>query len=104
MVEHEPEPKRFEPKVPVQLDPPKDDPISVEELAKCDGEDLFFLLSGTARTLRRSTVILGTDPSLPTLVSIKGTVFDVSRNAAYAPEGQYHGKQHERKKKATCFA
>jgi hypothetical protein len=29
--------KRVEPKVPVQLDPPKDDPISVEELAKCDG-------------------------------------------------------------------
>lgn len=29
--------KRFEPKVPVQLDPPKDDPISVEELSKCDG-------------------------------------------------------------------
>jgi hypothetical protein len=29
--------KRFEPKVPVQLDPPKDDPISQEELAECDG-------------------------------------------------------------------
>lgn len=29
---------KFEPKVPVQLNPPKDDPISVEELAKCDGE------------------------------------------------------------------
>lgn len=32
--------KRFEPKVPVQLDPPKDDPISQEELAKCDGTAL----------------------------------------------------------------
>ena len=31
------ETKRFEPKQPVQLDPPKDDPISVEELSKCDG-------------------------------------------------------------------
>jgi hypothetical protein len=30
--------KRFEPKVPVQLDPPKDDLISTEELAKCDGK------------------------------------------------------------------
>jgi hypothetical protein len=39
MVEHEPEPRRFEPKVPVQLDPPKDDPISVEDLAKCDGKE-----------------------------------------------------------------
>lgn len=28
---------KFEPKVPVTLDPPKDDPISVEELAKADG-------------------------------------------------------------------
>ncbi|KAJ5176405.1 Cytochrome b5 [Penicillium canariense] len=59
--------ERFTPKVPVQLDPPKDDPISLEELAKCDG----------------------TDPSHPTLVAIKGTVFDVSRNAAYGPTGQY---------------
>lgn len=38
MVEHEPEPKRFSPKIPVQLDPPKYDPITVEELSKCDGE------------------------------------------------------------------
>ncbi|KAJ5081457.1 cytochrome b5-like heme/steroid binding domain-containing protein [Penicillium alfredii] len=67
MVEHEPEPKRFSPKVPVQLDPPKDDPISKEELAKSDG----------------------TDPNRPTLVAIKGVVFDVSRNAAYGPSGQY---------------
>ncbi|RHZ48552.1 putative progesterone binding protein [Aspergillus thermomutatus] len=68
MVEHEPEPKRFEPKVPVQLDPPKDDPITVEELSKCDG----------------------TDPSRPTLVAIKGIVFDVSKNPAYGTSGQYH--------------
>lgn len=48
MPDHEPEPKRFEPKVPVQLDPPKDDPISVEELSKCDGTSQpheFYLLS-----------------------------------------------------------
>ena len=32
------EPKKFEPKKPVQLDPPKDDPISLEYLSKCDGE------------------------------------------------------------------
>jgi hypothetical protein len=37
MPDHEAEPKRFEPKTPVQLDPPKDDPITVEELSKCDG-------------------------------------------------------------------
>jgi hypothetical protein len=34
---HVEEPKRFEPKKPVQLDPPKDDPISLEYLSKCDG-------------------------------------------------------------------
>jgi hypothetical protein len=28
---------KFEPKVPVNLDPPKDDPISPEELAAADG-------------------------------------------------------------------
>jgi membrane-associated progesterone receptor component len=28
---------RFEPKNPVQLNPPKDDPISLDYLAKCDG-------------------------------------------------------------------
>lgn len=44
MAEHEPEPKRFEPKVPVQLDPPKHDPISVEELSKCDGRSASITL------------------------------------------------------------
>lgn len=29
--------KKFEPKVPVELNPPKDDPISVEDLAKANG-------------------------------------------------------------------
>lgn len=28
----------FEPKKPVELAPPKDDPITLEYLAKCDGE------------------------------------------------------------------
>lgn len=28
---------RFEPKTPVTLNPPKDDPISLDYLAKCDG-------------------------------------------------------------------
>jgi membrane-associated progesterone receptor component len=31
---------RFEPKQAVQLDPPKDDPITVEHLAKCDGKSI----------------------------------------------------------------
>ena len=33
----EPKKERFAPKVPVNLDPPKDDPITLEHLAKCDG-------------------------------------------------------------------
>ena len=37
MTEQAAEPKRFEPKEPVKLDPPKDDPITLEELAKCNG-------------------------------------------------------------------
>ncbi|RAL16530.1 putative progesterone binding protein [Aspergillus homomorphus CBS 101889] len=68
MVEHEPEPKRFSPKIPVQLDPPKYDPISPEELSRCDG----------------------TDSNRPTLVAIKGIVFDVTQNKAYSPSGAYH--------------
>lgn len=32
---------KFEPKVPVNLDPPKDDPISQEELAAADGTAMF---------------------------------------------------------------
>lgn len=43
---HVEEPKRFEPKKPVQLDPPKDDPITLDYLAKCDGaihRVVFFL-------------------------------------------------------------
>jgi membrane-associated progesterone receptor component len=29
---------KFEPKVPVNLEPPKDDPITLEELAQANGE------------------------------------------------------------------
>lgn len=62
--------ERFAPKVPVQLEDPKDDPITVEELSKCDG----------------------TDPNRPTWVAIKGIVFDVSKNPAYGPNGSYRGR------------
>jgi len=63
--EREPEPKNFSPKKPVDLAEPKDDPITYEELAKCDGND----------------------PSKPTLVAIKGTVFDVSKKRGLCAEG-----------------
>jgi len=60
--------KRFEPKVPVELSAPKRDLILLDDLAQCDG----------------------TNPDKPTWVAIKGTVFDVSKNAAYRPGGNYH--------------
>lgn len=49
MTEQEGESKRFAPKVAVQLDPPKDDPISVEELAKCDGTRRLSLTDHNTR-------------------------------------------------------
>lgn len=39
---HVQEPKKFAPKDPPQLNPPKDEPISVEELAKCDGTTAIY--------------------------------------------------------------
>ncbi|MCJ1292838.1 hypothetical protein MMC34_004391 [Xylographa carneopallida] len=77
------EPKNFAPKNPPKLDPPKSDPITVEELAECNvrkasrtkSVDLCFLI--------------GADESKPTLVAIKGTVFDVTGNASYAAKGPY---------------
>ncbi|KAF2458956.1 putative progesterone binding protein [Lineolata rhizophorae] len=68
MSDHVEEPKNFAPKEPVDLDPPKDDPIAPEYMAKCDG----------------------TNDGFPTYVAIKGKVFDVSKNPAYSPNGQYH--------------
>ncbi|GIZ39782.1 putative steroid-binding protein 3 [Cercospora beticola] len=57
----------FEPKHKVELEPPKDDIISLDYLAKCDGKHEGY----------------------PTYVAIKGTVFDVTGNKAYGPEGSY---------------
>lgn len=62
------QPKGFAPKSPPRLDPPQTTPVSLLHLAKCDGSD----------------------PSYPTYVAVKGTVFDVSGNTAYAPKGSYH--------------
>ncbi|QIX01746.1 hypothetical protein AMS68_007263 [Peltaster fructicola] len=64
----------FEPKEPVQLDPPKDDLIDEEYLAKCDGKTEGY----------------------PTYVAIKGTIFDVTGNKSYAPGASYSGKDASR--------
>ncbi|KAL8810471.1 MAG: hypothetical protein Q9223_002407 [Gallowayella weberi] len=58
----------FAPKEPPKLNPPKDTPLSLSHLEKCDGNS----------------------SSYPTYVAIKGTVFDVSGNTAYAPGGSYN--------------
>ncbi|PSN61733.1 progesterone binding protein-like protein [Corynespora cassiicola Philippines] len=60
--------ERFAPKVAVELAPPKDDVITRDYLAKCDG----------------------TNEGFPTLVAIKGDVFDVSGKETYAPGKSYH--------------
>ncbi|KAH9815468.1 cytochrome b5-like heme/steroid binding domain-containing protein [Melampsora americana] len=52
----------------VSLNPPKDDPFTLQELSQYDG----------------------TDPSKPIYVAIKGIVFDVSSKAEmYGPSGSY---------------
>ncbi|KAI9886540.1 MAG: hypothetical protein M1823_001651 [Watsoniomyces obsoletus] len=51
-----------------EVQPPKNDPISIEQLSKCDG----------------------TDPNQPIYVAIKGSVFDVSGSKNYGPGGAYH--------------
>lgn len=105
MPDHEPEPKRFEPKEPVQLDPPKDDPYTPEELSKFDGMIYYIFYAFSLRELPRvlqghymiNAIFLkytGTDPSRPAYVAIKGTIFDVSKKDAYAKGGQYHGMKY----------
>lgn len=79
----------FEPKTKVELDPPKDDVISLDYLSKCDGK--FRLESYSSTTARSDVPITGTNPDYPTYVAIKGTVFDVTGNKAYGPEGSYKG-------------
>lgn len=39
----------------------------------------------------KTQLLTGTDPDRPTLVAIKGRVFDVTKNPAYGTDGQYHG-------------
>ncbi|KAI0005649.1 cytochrome b5 [Xylariaceae sp. FL0662B] len=58
---------KFEPKVPVNLDPPKDELISLDELAKADGTE-----------------------GHKAYVAIKGKVYDVTGNKAYQEGGSYH--------------
>ncbi|KAF2866324.1 cytochrome b5-like heme/steroid binding domain-containing protein [Massariosphaeria phaeospora] len=67
-IEPQQQKERFAPKQAVDLAPPKDDAVSREHLAMCDG----------------------TNADYPTLVAIKGDVFDVSGKDTYAPGKQYN--------------
>ncbi|KAI0143069.1 cytochrome b5-like heme/steroid binding domain-containing protein [Xylariaceae sp. FL1272] len=58
---------KFAPKVPVNLDPPKDDPITLEELAQANGL-----------------------PGNKAYVAIKGKVYDVTGKDMYQQGGSYH--------------
>ncbi|KAI1182274.1 cytochrome b5-like heme/steroid binding domain-containing protein [Nemania serpens] len=58
---------KFEPKVPVTLNPPKDDPITLEELAQANGIE-----------------------GRKAYVAIKGKVYDVTGNKTYEVGGSYH--------------
>ena len=59
---------RFAPKEPIQLDPPRDDPVSLEYLSKCTGKNEGY----------------------PTLVGILGRIYDVTKNEVYAPGKGYN--------------
>ncbi|KXJ91031.1 cytochrome b5-like heme/steroid binding domain-containing protein [Microdochium bolleyi] len=58
---------KFEPKVPVNLDPPKSDPISLADLARADGSE-----------------------GQKAYVAIKGKIYDVTGNKAYQTGGSYN--------------
>ncbi|TQS35569.1 hypothetical protein Golomagni_04012 [Golovinomyces magnicellulatus] len=58
---------KFEPRTPVNLAPPKTDPITLAALKKANGVDSELCY-----------------------VAIKGKVFDVTGNKAYLPGGSYH--------------
>ncbi|PBP18788.1 cytochrome b5-like Heme/Steroid binding domain-containing protein [Diplocarpon rosae] len=60
---------KFEPKTPVNLAPPKSDPISLDALSSADGTN---------------------GPDNLCYVAIKGKVFDVTGNKSYLPGGSYH--------------
>ncbi|KAI1179230.1 cytochrome b5 [Nemania sp. FL0916] len=58
---------KFEPKKPVNLDPPKDDPITLEDLAQANGKE-----------------------GRKAYVAIKGKVYDVTGTQTYQEGASYH--------------
>ncbi|CAG9943415.1 unnamed protein product [Clonostachys rosea f. rosea IK726] len=71
---------KFEPKAPVNLDPPKDDPISLAELGKANGAEGQKCYVAIKACVRRQS----------NMVSTQGKVYDVTGNKAYQPGGSYN--------------
>lgn len=89
------EEKRFEPKQKVELQEPKDDLFTYEQLAECDGKASSRKSDRLGRKADKQINTNwhqpGSNPDKPVLVAVKGTVYDVTRNSAYGQGGQYHG-------------
>lgn len=80
---------KFEPKGGAkQLDPPKDTPISLAELAAANGTTPP---SPPSIFDTRSNSFIGSAGSTKTYVAIKGKVYEVTGNKAYQEGGSYHG-------------
>lgn len=105
----------FAPKTEVKLDPPKEDPIDLEELAKCDGthdgKPIYVAIKGgcSLACLLLLVLVLYSDSDADRqllfnslsprcllllqchILTIAGTVFDVSnKKDMYGPGAGYH--------------
>ncbi|CAI6100226.1 unnamed protein product [Clonostachys chloroleuca] len=81
---------KFEPKAPVNLDPPKDDPISLAELAKANGKSTWIEMNTCAEGQKCYVAIKACGFTLCPTVLTPGKVYDVTGNKAYQPGGSYH--------------
>lgn len=79
----QPKKERFAPKEAVTLQPPKDDPIDREYLAKCDG---MAALHNGSRSSMFTYMFLGTNEGYPTLVAIKVTLYSCQALCSFAKD------------------
>ncbi|KAM0415032.1 hypothetical protein ACHAPD_006217 [Fusarium lateritium] len=79
---------KFEPKTAVTLDPPKDDIISKEELAKANGTT--SPPQDAQQGMRILSQQLRATEGGKCYVAIKGKVYDVTGNKAYLPGASYN--------------
>ncbi|RFN51157.1 cytochrome b5 [Fusarium flagelliforme] len=89
---------KFEPKVPINLDPPKDDVISKEELARANGATeggkcyvaikVSHCTSASQDATHCATHLI--QESTTDRLSPQGKVYDVTGNKAYLPGASYN--------------